>query len=87
MNSNANGFCIDARCWLRVKSAEQLNGLTFDMCDAVEQIRNIVISTIRANRAGGDAGKTGLANLCVERRRLAHGNCIDWANAKTRRAF
>jgi hypothetical protein len=70
-----------------MESAEQFNGLTFDMRDAVEQTRNIIIGAVCANWTDGNAGKAGLANFGVEPGRLVNGNCIDGTNTETRCAF
>jgi len=68
---------------MRVKSANQFNGLTIDVRGTIQKIRDIVVRVIRANGAGRDAGKARLAKFRVEQRNLANANGLDRTDAET----
>ena len=60
-----------------MQSAQQFDGLAFDVRGAVQQRRDIVIGMIRADGTGGQAGETGLAALRIEGGRLASRDGAD----------
>jgi hypothetical protein len=86
-NLNPDGFGIRASFGVGMKSAKQLDGLVFDVRGAGQKVGYIVIRAECADGTDGQTGKATLAFFGVERRRLADGDRVHWADTETRPAL
>jgi hypothetical protein len=51
---------------VRLKPAEQFNGLFFDVRGTVEKIGNIIVGTICTHGTSRETGEARLAKLCIK---------------------